>query len=160
MEETTRNILRGVGVGAANTAYSILLPYFTIKYLFSGALLTMMYLGGNVDDALFWIVSLGIVTVSLKVARGYSPKRSGSVRREALGLGLKVIRWFVLVAVIVAGSTVLYFSVEMGEGVAPVMSFDFTPYFVVALGFVLFRMIPNAYGLVEAVVVTKKGALR
>ncbi len=108
---------------------------------------------GNIELITYWIICFGIITVSLKVAKAYSPKSIGSIRREALGLGQKVIRWFVILACIILGTTGMYLNMgEMG-----LIVFDLAPYFLMALGFVLIRMIINIYGVVEAIIITKRG---
>ncbi len=161
-----QNLTRGVLVGLGGSIRSIVIPYLIFSQVLSpdGFLSSMLadMLGGegggdaqlfgtpgNIDAMLFYIIWLGIVSVSIKWAKAYSPKRSGSIRRGVLALMGTAIRIPGLFILIQTGCSVLFLNmVGMVE-----LTIDLTPYIIVLMGFVVFRLIPQAYELLESFVI-------
>ncbi len=164
-----QNIIRGVLVGLGGSVRSIVIPYLLVSQLLApdGFIQTMigdMLSGGeeggeavgqmfgttgDIQSLLGYIIWLGIISVSIKWAKAYSPKRSGSIRREFLALAGTAIRIPGLYILILTGCSVLFLDL-MGMAY---MTIDLTLYIIVLMGFIVFRMVPQAYSLLESIVI-------
>lgn len=170
------NIKRAILVAIGATIRSILLPYYIILFFFTpDGLIASMIIGmmsnmgggegggessgepagqlislkGNVEGLLFYIIWIGVISIAIKVSKAYSPKRSGSWRRGVLSVAETAIRIPGLYVVILTGCSVLVLSMA---GMM-YMEIDLTLYVVVLMGFVVIRLIPELYTLIDESVI-------
>jgi hypothetical protein len=161
------NIIRGILVGVGGTIRSILLPLFIFTQvllstgLVAGMLAGMMGGGGegpsdplisttgDIAAIVTYILWFGVLSVAFKAAKAFSPKRSGSWRREVLSLAGTALRIPGLYILILTGCNIYALSL-MGM---VTLTIDLTAYIVALMGFVLIRMIPDAIALIESFVV-------
>lgn len=151
MNPSAKLILKGILLALMKTVTSMLIPYFSFRYI--STLEVMGIPIGLTNEQFeiiaFWITALGLIQVSVAFAKGASPKRSP---RKAIMYFLQIIVYSLyLWCYKFSGAASLTLAFEYGS-----VTYNLAVMLQMWMGVVVLKMIIATYDLIDGIIHYRK----